>query len=204
MTEADKKLGERLRTLYRDNVSTYGNVHPEFWAILAAEARRLIAAELARRVVPDENQISSDILQTIGKLEDGPYVGPLGFADAMLDLFRPTLATLAAKLEAAEAKASKADALAVGALTSYETAERELEAMTKRTEAAEKRAQEAEAEVKRLYQGANIMRGQYDVWMLYPEDFLSIIDALLNPPEPNEALKAAAERYKRKKEQPHD
>jgi uncharacterized protein (DUF1778 family) len=35
----------------------------------------------------------------------------------------------------------------------------------------------------------------YDVWRLNPDDSRTFIGSLLNPPEPNDALKAAAARY---------
>lgn len=38
----------------------------------------------------------------------------------------------------------------------------------------------------------------YAQWILTPADSKAFVEHLLNPPEPNEALKAAAERYKRR------
>jgi uncharacterized protein (DUF1778 family) len=36
----------------------------------------------------------------------------------------------------------------------------------------------------------------YEIWYLSERDSIVFIQALLNPPEPNDALKAAAARYK--------
>jgi uncharacterized protein (DUF1778 family) len=36
---------------------------------------------------------------------------------------------------------------------------------------------------------------EYDIWHLSPDDSRALIESLLNPPQPNDALKAAATRY---------
>jgi uncharacterized protein (DUF1778 family) len=36
---------------------------------------------------------------------------------------------------------------------------------------------------------------EYDKWQLNPDDSRALIESLFNPPQPNDALKAAAARY---------
>jgi uncharacterized protein (DUF1778 family) len=36
----------------------------------------------------------------------------------------------------------------------------------------------------------------YDIWVLSERDSLAFVEKLLNPPEPNDALKQAAARYR--------
>jgi uncharacterized protein (DUF1778 family) len=44
--------------------------------------------------------------------------------------------------------------------------------------------------------GAKQVVADHDKWLLNRKDSTAFVGALLNPPEPNEALSAAAERYK--------
>jgi len=53
--------------------------------------------------------------------------------------------------------------------------------------------------ISRAYEAAAAVIHEYDAWVLNRRDSKAFIDALLNPPEPNEALKAAAARYKARK-----
>ena len=50
--------------------------------------------------------------------------------------------------------------------------------------------------ISRAYEAATAVVHEYDAWTLNRRDSKAFIDSLLNPSEPNEALKAAAERYK--------
>lgn len=50
--------------------------------------------------------------------------------------------------------------------------------------------------ISRAYEAATLVVQGYDTWTLNRRDSKAFVDALLNPPEPNEALKAAAARYK--------
>jgi uncharacterized protein (DUF1778 family) len=50
--------------------------------------------------------------------------------------------------------------------------------------------------ISKAYEAATTVVQSYDAWTLNRRDSKAFIDALLNPPEPNEALKAAAARYK--------
>ena len=50
--------------------------------------------------------------------------------------------------------------------------------------------------ISKAYEAATAVVREYDTWTLNRRDSRSFVDALLTPPEPNEALKAAAARYK--------
>ena len=50
--------------------------------------------------------------------------------------------------------------------------------------------------ISRAYEAAAAVVQGYDAWTLNRRDSKAFVDALLNPPEPNEALRAAAARYK--------
>jgi uncharacterized protein (DUF1778 family) len=53
--------------------------------------------------------------------------------------------------------------------------------------------------ISKAYEAATAVVQEYETWALNRRDSKAFIDALLNPPEPNEALKAAAARYKSRK-----
>lgn len=53
--------------------------------------------------------------------------------------------------------------------------------------------------ISKAYEAATTVVHEYDTWTLSRRDSKAFIDALLNPPEPNKALKAAAARYKARK-----
>lgn len=53
--------------------------------------------------------------------------------------------------------------------------------------------------ISKAYEAATTVIQSYDAWNLNRRDSKTFIEALLNPPEPNEALKAAAARYKSRK-----
>ena len=50
--------------------------------------------------------------------------------------------------------------------------------------------------VSRLYEAATSVVREHENWVLNRRDSKAFVDALLNPPEPNEALRNAAARYK--------
>jgi uncharacterized protein (DUF1778 family) len=50
--------------------------------------------------------------------------------------------------------------------------------------------------ISKAYEAATVVVQEYDTWALNRRDSKAFVDALLTPPEPNEALKAAATRYK--------
>jgi uncharacterized protein (DUF1778 family) len=50
--------------------------------------------------------------------------------------------------------------------------------------------------ISKAYEAATVVIQEYDAWTLNRRDSKAFVDALLCPPEPNEALKAAANRYK--------
>jgi uncharacterized protein (DUF1778 family) len=50
--------------------------------------------------------------------------------------------------------------------------------------------------ISKAYEAAATVVKGYDAWTMNRRDSKAFMDALLNPPEPNEALKAAAARYR--------
>ena len=50
--------------------------------------------------------------------------------------------------------------------------------------------------ISKAYEAATAVVQAYDTWTLNRRDSRAFVEALLTPPEPNEALKAAATRYK--------
>ena len=50
--------------------------------------------------------------------------------------------------------------------------------------------------ISKAYEAAAVVVQEYDIWTLNRRDSKAFVDALLTSPEPNEALKAAAARYK--------
>lgn len=50
--------------------------------------------------------------------------------------------------------------------------------------------------ISKAYEAATAIVQGYDTWTLNRRDSKAFVEALLSPPEPNEALKAAAARYK--------
>jgi uncharacterized protein (DUF1778 family) len=50
--------------------------------------------------------------------------------------------------------------------------------------------------ISKAYEAAAAVVREHDTWTLNRLDSKAFVDALLTPPEPNEALKAAATRYK--------
>jgi len=50
--------------------------------------------------------------------------------------------------------------------------------------------------ISRAYEAARTVVGEHDTWVLSRRASKAFVEALLNPPEPNEALRAAAARYK--------
>ncbi len=53
--------------------------------------------------------------------------------------------------------------------------------------------------ISKAYEAAAAVIHDYEIWTLNRRDSKAFVDALLHPPEPNEALKAAATRYKTRK-----
>ena len=49
--------------------------------------------------------------------------------------------------------------------------------------------------ISRAYEAATAVVREHETWALNRRDSRAFVEALLNPPEPNEALKAAAARY---------
>jgi uncharacterized protein (DUF1778 family) len=50
--------------------------------------------------------------------------------------------------------------------------------------------------ISRAYEAAAAIVREYDTWVLSRRESKAFVDALLNPPEPNKALRAAAAGYK--------
>jgi uncharacterized protein (DUF1778 family) len=50
--------------------------------------------------------------------------------------------------------------------------------------------------ISRAYEAAAAIVREHDTWVLSRRESKAFVDTLLNPPEPNQALKAAAARYK--------
>jgi uncharacterized protein (DUF1778 family) len=50
--------------------------------------------------------------------------------------------------------------------------------------------------ISKAYEAAAAVVREHDTWALSRRDSRTFVDALLNPPEPNEALQAAADRHK--------
>jgi|HubBroStandDraft_1064217.scaffolds.fasta_scaffold532234_2 uncharacterized protein (DUF1778 family) len=50
--------------------------------------------------------------------------------------------------------------------------------------------------ISRAYEAAAAIVREHDTWVLSRRESKAFVDALLNPPEPNKALRAAASRYK--------
>jgi uncharacterized protein (DUF1778 family) len=50
--------------------------------------------------------------------------------------------------------------------------------------------------ISKAFDAAERIIREHDVWVLNRQDSQAFVDALLSPPEPNDALKAAAARYK--------
>lgn len=49
--------------------------------------------------------------------------------------------------------------------------------------------------ISRAYEAAAAIVREHDTWVLSRRESKAFVDALLNPPEPNKALRAAAARY---------
>jgi uncharacterized protein (DUF1778 family) len=50
--------------------------------------------------------------------------------------------------------------------------------------------------ISKAYEAATVVIQQHEAWTLNRRDSKAFVDALLSPPEPNDALKAAAARHK--------
>jgi uncharacterized protein (DUF1778 family) len=50
--------------------------------------------------------------------------------------------------------------------------------------------------ISKAYEAARLVVHDHDTWMLNRRQSKAFVDALLNPPEPNEALRAAAARHR--------
>ena len=50
--------------------------------------------------------------------------------------------------------------------------------------------------ISKAYEAAAMVVQEHETWVLNRRESKKFVDALLNPPDPNEALRAAAARYK--------
>ncbi len=50
--------------------------------------------------------------------------------------------------------------------------------------------------ISKAYEAARTIVREHDTWVLNRQDSKAFVDAMLDPPEPNDALKDAASRYK--------
>ena len=50
--------------------------------------------------------------------------------------------------------------------------------------------------ISKAYEAAAMVVQEHETWVLNRRESKTFVDALLNPPDPNEALRAAAARYK--------